>query len=451
VRKGSSLCQQGLWELQLDWHIGGDNGERATNIIRAILDADAQDARLRLIAIYTGDWRLAELVDELAKRLDGDFAVDQERCLLTRDRVRIVMLAKNGTSVLAPQGLVVSEADLAKRVIAEFSEHADGLLSNLVLAYLASIRANTHVLISRFDRRLDAAYLADRTAQPIPDDAVDFAMTLVAQAVAVSVDAVKLKDYVSLATLKLWIARERGLGRPFIMRGWKGRAAVSLKDGDLAGLLEKGREAGRPSSVARDRLREASAVTGLLCEDGADAEALDHEFAQLTCLARTHQTARPDGSPPRLRLGAVVCREGGGESGGDRYLLCVQPVCDSVRLTSARAFLFLPMAVVTGADRVFDLALPGINGERLAVRINMRPFEVVRLTFAPSAVVQCVVARPVGEEWAFVGHHRTRWMWIADLRDEQAQRIVHQYGGEISRVGVSESEWARAARRNRLA
>jgi hypothetical protein len=429
--------------LVVDWHIDNDNGQLAVRLIKQVLESDAKRARLRLIAIYTGDPDLRQVAERLASRLGQSFSLDQGDCTLSADRARIVILAKHDTKVIPDyENLVVAEANLPLRIIEEFARHANGLLSNLVLAYLASIRDNTHLLISRFPRRLDSAYVADRIAQSTPDDAVTLALALIAQAVEASVDAVALSAFVSERAIGAWLVDQRAAGATFPVTS--GHQAINLDDQTMVALISQGRDSvSRPDGVTKANWSDAPSLTSILC-GGEDPRTLDHDFAQLTTLARMHTNSRSDEVPPRLGLGSILYRLRD-KPGNPRFLLCVQPACDSVRLEAVRAFLFLPVQV-EGAEQRFDLAFCDIDGNRTTAVIEAKPFNLVKIAFEPDDGTKCVVARRRGKRWVFVDDSNAAFAWLADLRDEQAQRIVHYYASQLSRVGVAESEWARTSR-----
>ena len=37
----------------------------------------------------------------------------------------------------------------------------------------------------------------------------------------------------------------------------------------------------------------------------------------------------------------------------------------------------------------------------------------------------------------------SKYRWVADLKPEHAQRVANEYAYELSRVGLTESEWLR--------
>lgn len=95
---------------------------------------------------------------------------------------------------------------------------------------------------------------------------------------------------------------------------------------------------------------------------------------------------RPSGAmAPTLRL-RVILRE---DSEDGRYWLCVQPVCDSVRLLGATRFPMLRLEKWphTETGRRFQLVVPGGGSDALPVHlwIALKPSDVHQMVFTPAA------------------------------------------------------------------
>ena len=77
--------------------------------------------------------------------------------------------------------------------------------------------------------------------------------------------------------------------------------------------------------------------------------------------------------------------------------------------------------------------------------LSLRPFESRLISFTPSAGKKEIRASKTEENWYFNtgGSQSKAYMWIADLKTEHAQRVANDYARQISRVGLTESEWLR--------
>ena len=138
--------------------------------------------------------------------------------------------------------------------------------------------------------------------------------------------------------------------------------------------------------------------------------------------------------PPRLELGVVVRDQ------SERYWLCIQPACDSVRIHQPRAFPMMPLKV-KGADRT-DAMIQTADGSYVRAGFERSPYKVAMPQFAPTEAA-AVVAAPKSSSWRFTSVDGHVYTAVARLRLEVALRAVQGFASQASRVGVDESEWLR--------
>ena len=130
----------------------------------------------------------------------------------------------------------------------------------------------------------------------------------------------------------------------------------------------------------------------------------------------------------------------------DRYLLCIQQKCDSVRIPDGekRKFLFLPMKK---NDQNFDVLFK--NGPHDYVRLSTcykECYAIEIIEFTPFEDTEIVQAQKEGDGfYYFTGgpDNQIKFKWILDLKEAHAQRIVNNFAAQLSRVGLDESEWLR--------
>ena len=143
----------------LDWEIYGDGGNAASEIIGDIIQKDAkQNGRLRLIAVYTGGTRdSAILLDKIFNAIPEELREEHEfkkgpLKIESKNGARIVCLFKTHATQL-PEPMndnQVGEDELPERLQTEFAGLSEGLLSNVALTTVASIRSSTHHVLSKF-------------------------------------------------------------------------------------------------------------------------------------------------------------------------------------------------------------------------------------------------------------------------------------------------------------
>ena len=121
-----------------------------------------------------------------------------------------------------------------------------------------------------------------------------------------------------------------------------------------------------------------------------------------------------------------------------RYWLCIQPLCDSVRLEEQRAFPLLP----TVKSRKADAMIRPLGEAAIPVAFDRKPHRLIMAEFAPTDQ-QAVIADGDPSNWYFTAVDRTRYQAVARLRPEVAAHVVHRLAAEASRTGMDSSEWLR--------
>jgi len=173
--------------VSLDWHMNhGDDGELASEIIQEILRGDeAIVGRLRLIAIYTGNKDRGAILEKIAERLNAaeEIAgtVTKAGDVLTNSSgLRLIWREKSlGNEKLAD---AVSETQLPGELLKAFSELSNGLLSNVALATISSMRDTTHHVLSKFTSELDGPFFHHRALLKNSADSMDYAVSVVMSA-----------------------------------------------------------------------------------------------------------------------------------------------------------------------------------------------------------------------------------------------------------------------------
>ena len=137
---------------------------------------------------------------------------------------------------------------------------------------------------------------------------------------------------------------------------------------------------------------------------------------------------------PFLTLGTLIATT----SDPPEYLMCLQPACDSVRLSGVVPFPFVTLDSST--DR-FDIVVMH-NGQGLRLRVPSRGRYLKMLKFKASNT-GVVDARRATNGYSFRSSGGVTLKWLAELKPIVGQRFAHEMASYMSRVGVDESEWLR--------
>ena len=406
----------------IDWQLH-DHGERAMKLINSILDGD-QGQRLRLIAVYTGDPDIVEIGEQISEKLDNRYDLENgtsgRHVTLSRGHCRIVIYSKE-----------VREADLPGRLIDDFARMTAGLMPSIALVALTAVRENPHRILDKFDSRLDAAFLAHRACLPIPDDSEQHMVAQIASELsAIMEEKVGRKRPAGMEAIKSWI-EDHG-SENFDFGGGKKLSQQVVLD-----MLEKGMDA----TNVPGRSRAHSWLTaGFVRPD--DPKDLDLRLAWMTCFRAI------DPPDKKLWLGTTLRRCG--ESAGAKFLLCMRPRCDSVRMAEKGSFLFLPL--IDPRQKTFQLVVrSSSNGptyRQVTVETDMSRWKMIE--FEPDPTARAVVAQK--EENGSAGYVFTdvcgnRYEWIGELKTEVAHSVGQTLGSTLSRIALDRSEWLRRSER----
>ena len=428
----------------LDWDLHGDDGEGALQIIEALWDKGDALNRLRLVAVYTGDRDLHRIVREITARLKsmGPSPVRADGAFVRRkEMLRVAVFAKQyavfPANEPAKRARIVQERDLPDRLIQEFATLTCGLVPTVALLAMAAVRQNTHRVVSRLNSTLDPAYLWHRALLANPSEAEEHLVDLVAAELHSVIENEGAGRGANIDAIRLWLDGE-DLAR--LTKQFDSQTALVSED--VLAVLERGVEAndaggqrlGGKLGLSNNRIGKKK-IAGF-ARSIAEAERSDAEFAHLLAL-KTRYTS----PPPKLWLGVIVAS---GRGANERYWLCLQPRCDSVRLPGPTQFPMLPLTRAA-EGRKFDVVVRASRGlQRL--ELSRKPADLRMINFTPAPGQDRIVAETDGSSnyrFRAATGRPTWYRFVAELKADTAQMFASELANNISRVGLNESEWLR--------
>lgn len=398
-----------------DWQIGGDDGKFALGqLIRM-----TRQRRLRLAAIYTGEGTLGEI----ANRIE-DIAVDGGNIwktiapgILRNGNCCVALYGKPYAPIAAEfSERVVDEEDLASKLIEDFATCVAGLLPAIVLMAFGAIRSNTYRVLESFDGGLDPAFLTHRACLETPEEAEIFVVRKIADELAAI-----MEDAVGIQRSATWDLIDAWLEEQVIEVNEKEKLRATVRHGANVA----------PEKAAVPIRKRWQLLTKMFLDDDGEAGTIDREFAWLS----SHRLV-VDG-PRRLHLGTVAY-----EPSGQKYLVCVTPRCDSVRLSDRTRFLFLELKDRGGKWKIV------VRNNEAAFLVKAIGREPLTRSFVPDNQQGIVLSRHDDTRGHyFVDCDGTEYEWLGELKAEFAQRLAHRYGDHLGRVPAEETEWLRGMER----
>ena len=429
----------------LDWELHRDGGKTARQLIKAVLDQDANAPRkrLRVIAIYTGQPGLGQIMDDVRGHLAvGEQAIADDGMTLTQDNFRIAAFSKPLEQDLRPElaRRQVSETELPARLATEFARLTEGLVPAVAMAALAAIRTDTHRILQALRKDLDIGYLGHRVASGFPEDAEAHLVEMVSAEIASVLTENNVGAKADLAAIRIWLERARS-GDDSLKCGSALEPSQTVTADALEKMLTIGLgldEERTKHDLSEKKFKAIRKKAAHLFTNDAEAAEASADIFGLRMAVRTIYTR-----PPRvLRLGTIVLH-------ADEYLVCLQPVCDSIRLDPGvpRGFPFLPLIVADGDGARHDFVIqnPETDG-LLRLRLQPKPQHLVSFFFLCGAN-RTVEARKLRGRWVFSDKRPRHFHWVAELKPEFAQRVAVNLASEIARVGLAESELVRLSQR----
>lgn len=430
----------------IDWDLYGDKGQKAKELADGLIKQAVEDVpeQLRLILVYTQELNLQAIANELFETVQASIGEDfrvvdgEEGLVFHTENSRVVVLGKPGrTRPDQYKRFVVEEKDLADVAVREFARLASGLLHAAALLGLAEIRKNSRKILSKFNKNLDPGFLTHvAMCLPLEDASTHVAPLLVSEIESVLEDVLP-NPLISKKLIEDWVDNiwkpgdhlEAVFGKQGV--NYREVAKVLCTQG-FKEALQNEESLPNPNAPKDTTKKIRKAAQFLLPSSTSDS---NHRFSHLMS-TRTFYGDKEKA----LKLGTIVH-----DRSGDRYFLCIQPICDSVRLKGERVFVFVGLETRSGepSDKISHIVM---RSDESVLELAYRPKSYLCYTtaFKPDTKSLEVTAKEdeQGEPF-FENCDGVRFFWLDQLKPPHAQRAVEQFASDLSRVGLTESDWVR--------
>ena len=431
--------------LILDWLIDGD--ESATvEAIEAVATQGLE--RITVVVVFTGAHSLNDVVQRLIDA--ADFRIDEgaDDFIVRRGNTVVLVFGKPGVQLTGGEdrrqpngygelpGMIRDDLELIYR----------GLMPEFAFSGINALRESAPRILATFNEELDAGAWIHRALLPDPEEAAAQFIRLLCSDMELALRDAEISNIwdVDASSESLASVTAAGDAAPLAARL---RGSPKVAD-DLKGLND--------DELACEAISRGLAGMGLgdskVTEVSADLVAAIADARpsseNLAVLIDSHGFGS---APPRLELGVVLMGESTaeeteqvGHDADQRLWLCVQPLCDSVRLREPRAFPLVPIRV--DADEPQAMIRPP-DGAPTGISFDTNLHRLEQVRFAPTQA-RAVVAQGGPTNWHFTDEEGIRYRVVTRLRPDLAAQVAHTLGSAATRIGTDKSEWLRRGARS---
>lgn len=386
------------WEMDLTFSDGiSFSGESFTKEILPFLNTDN---RYRLVYIYT-------------KELDKKII---EKDIPNPPNIEIKIYQKT-----------ISPLDLAKQIKIDFLSKASGIMTAELLQSLHLIRKSTYEIFYSLDKDFDEALMYHRILLSEPDKINDFKQNLISDEILSYLEQPKQDDLLSAEVFMEYMDENNKSIQ--LHRKLDEENLTDISTDDIKNLLCKG-YTGFFEKDEQDLISSSSQLAYFFPE--TEKESMKKFSMYSTMLNKKIL--------PHLKLGCVVKEN-------KNYLLCIQPPCDSERISKIRntgkcnnpqSFIFLKLEK---SNTTIDFYIKE-SDKFQGLRIKYKDIRVFNFAGDEKGVVSL-------NNGKYDCYPNTQSLtYICCLKPMFAQKIANKFAANISRVGIDQFEWLRLKSRD---
>ena len=366
---------------------------------------------------------------------------------LSKENVCVFYVSKTG---------VKAYEELPNKICCKFSERHIGLLPAAALSAVKVIRDNTHRLLFKYSSENDAAYLSHRCLVENVEDAELFVTELLAASLGDLIRGNnKVINTVNDQHVTSWLDLRGGTFKVddfempgIIKRKITNKVRKEWLNKGISNWLVKLSNSRKDPKLLKQKMKKwdsshsLSLVKYFLNNVELDkAISIEADFSMLASHIFFDDSGKNINSN-FVSLGSVIKNT----KSKDKYYLCLQPVCDSVRLNGGKIpFLFLSLKKCdkpTDARSGFHIVVKENNNDVfLKISENNSHLKVIELV--PDVSSKKVVSKTKGLIKGYINGQENEFSLLAQLRREHAHRISTKFIHNVTRVGLNEPEWLR--------
>ena len=301
------------------------------------------------------------------------------------------------------------------------------------------IKKNTHQILEKFSG-LDYPFLTHRTCLPTPEEAEDHISTLISEEIQSLLEEYNVGKKSDLNALQYYFDEKPE--DSYSIKLLNEKRNDFLTNDHILSWLEKGippNDGIRPEFLSNKEIgRLFQYITKIVA--GKDDEDLDLKYAALTTVRSKYSD-----NQPYLSLGSIVKEI----SNNETYWVCIQPGCDSVRLSGNVYFPFLSISD-KGSFQCVIPADPNNSDSFVRKKISLKFSDCRNIQFVADPISKNVKSMKDADQFYFQDTNNNRFQFICELKPLYAQRLSNKFAANISRVATNNSEWLRRCEERKL-
>lgn len=433
--------------LILDWLLFGDDSD-TVKAIKTI--TEEHEDRLTIIVVFTGTPSLISIVERLEEAA-GFNRVDDENFVLKRDHTVVLVFGKPKTQLhdSTEKNRIATYQNLPGKIQTDLTKVFRGRMSEFAFKGVNVIRESVPRVLATFSSSLDIGALIHRALLPEPDDAGSQLIRLLASDFEQALTEQRVDDVWNTDSVRQFLLDSHLIVSPDKLAQYlkdNGNVEADLKKLDGKPLANEAVAMGLSrigmSSISS---KTAKRLTNLLtCAFGKDLEQPKEAEKSNETFAALMSSIDFGNVPPVLELGVVlkVIKALKDDEPSVDFWLCIQPLCDSVRIRDRRAFPLMPLKKSCEGGEESD-AMIRDGDDFIAVPFQKHPYELKMSEFKPEKENGRVIATGESSNWQFEDVDGRIYRAVTRLRFELAAKAVQGFASSASRVGVDVSEWLR--------
>ena len=410
----------------LDWLIdNGKTDETSLTLLKSVIK-NSDHKKSKFFVIYTDKKDVISVIArsplcEYKEKSQSPEHIDYTRENEEHVSLRITVISKGDTDAIS----------LKDKVIDAFSRFQNGFLPNVALSAIAAIRQHTFDLLSLYPSNLDKAALSHYSSIKANSGNVtakgDFINHLTDNLQADLRDILDYSDTFNNSVKGIGLSKYiETLSKSYSKSSdYTLNKATLISDDPVTDVSSLVKEALSKNAI------KAIENGKFLLED--DTKLLE----KYTSLTICHKRIRFSNKNYPLKFGVIVADEA-----SDTYYICIQPVCDSVRLEKSTIFPFIELNnSAPDKDSKFVFYIEN-NGEVVSLTLGKKPMSKLRtFNFQPDKTSQDI--RTDIDHLFTAEGEKIKLKWLAEIRRDYAYPLVQMVSLQAERVGLNKFEWHR--------